>query len=389
MPKPNLKNQLTTAFTSTLQTTRPTKTVVTADGRTVDLVALQIFPPSPFRTRRDDLRSNLIISYDAAALIALHANDKTLSPLDVEHATENDRTDTRARGWRHSLTTAELEPGIGLEPGLLGWFELTPLGLQELGDKLYGFTSGVAHGVRLSENELHLTELKSTALTNNPAAYTAQTFSAQPQPQHAQTFNITVYTTQADQSATTKDDEMLKKLLLALGLAETADEATALAAVTALTAAQTQAADVAATVTTLTAQRDTDTVALTAARAEVTTLTATVTDLTTQLTALKAADADRVVLSAVDAAISARKATPAQRDSLLALAKLDVVAFNAAMAAAPAVLPAGNATHANTSAPAETFGLTADEVATAKAAGVKDLQTYSEQRAKARSQLGL
>lgn len=329
--------------------TAPRKTSTSPDGSTTSLVALPVLPASPFRTT--DSRSGIEFSYDALTLIALNAAKGRRLVLDVEHNTENGYSaDTRARGWSVSLTTAELEPGAGLEAGVLyGWFELTALGEQELADKAYGYTSGVAMGVWLDESRIQFTRIKSLALTNNPATEMPQAFSASDVGGITEAeFDLSVasgYTVHLTNKQ--PDESMLANLLKQLGLAANADEATALAAIAALTGAQ--ASSVANTAA-LTAAGFADATAVSAfavqAKATADKLVAAdaqVATLTTELSALKAADVDRTAVAAVDAAIAATKITPAQREPMLAFARLDLAAFNTAMGVGKAILPAGTA----------------------------------------------
>ncbi|MNU44056.1 Mu-like prophage I protein [compost metagenome] len=338
----------------------PTKTI---DGKT--LHALPILPASPFRPT--DSRSGIEFSYDAEALVALYRAKGRRIVLDIEHNTEGGQ-DTRARGWSVDFTTADMEPDASLEPGVLyGWFELTPLGAQEIADKLYGYTSGVALGAWLDESHVLFTRIKSLALTNNPAtempmAFTADGTGGIDEDEFDVAFSLSAtaaYTAQQD-----KEAAMLAKILEQLGLAADADEATVVSAVAALTAAKTTAdeataaltaagiADVAA-VATFAAQAKTTTEQLTAAQGQLTALTA-------ELAALKASAADQAALAAVDAAVAARKITPAQRDAMLTFARADSTAFSAAMAAAPAVL-SDKTTQAPAGAGSVTVELTAED----------------------------
>lgn len=363
------------AFSAGL-TAAPTKTITGADGQIITLYALPILPASPFRTT--DSRSGIEYSYDAEALIALYRAKGRRLALDIEHNTEGAGADTRARGWSVDLTTADLEPGAGLEPGpLYGWFELTPLGAQELGDKLYGYTSGVALGVWLDESHVQFTRIKSLALTNNPATEMPMSFSAEPVEDEDDEVSVEAgYTAQQALEA-----EMLSKILEQLGLAADADEATVVAAIAALTAAKASAdeasaaltaagiADVAA-VATFAAQAASTTEQLTAATTQLTAAQGQVAALTAELTTLKAAAAEQAAVAAVDAALTARKITPAQRDAMLTFARADAAAFSAAMGAAQPVL---NDTRVTTPAGSteDAAALTDDDQAFLRAFGFK------------------
>ena len=353
---------------------------LTPESEAVELVALPVFPASPFTTVPEDMRFGLQMVYDANTLIALQASKGRRLPLDIEHNTEGAGDDKRARGWIVSMTTDALEPGLGLEPGVLyAWVELNALGKQELGDKLYGFTSGVSLGYFEDEKTIRFMRVKSLALTNNPATEMPMTFAAEEGT--AEDYADANYTSQAAfGAAPSEEEQMLKDLIQALGLpADTTAEA-ALAAVTALTVS-------AAAVPTLTAKTEADTVALTTAQGQVTALTAQVTDLTAKLTAKAEADAEREVVAAVDAAITAGKATPAQRETQLALARSNLADYIKDKAIALSVV-APAAAASTVTAPAETFGLTAEQVKSANTAGVR-LETYAAQLEKTRAQYGL
>lgn len=334
-------------FTAGASTAAPQKTVTRPDGSVVELVAFALLPASPFRT--SDSRSHIEYSYDALALIALHAAQARSTPLDAEHGSEFNGTDTRARGWSHSLSNADLEPDVGFVPGILyGWYELTALGKEEHAAKFYGSTSAVAMGIQLAKDRVQFTRIKSNAWTNNPAnAAMPMNFSADDGVTEAE-FDLSAaarYTVHLTNKPT--DEPMLANLLKKLGLAADADEATALAAIATLTGAQ--ASSVAHTAA-LTAAGFADATAVSAfavqAKATADKLVAAdaqVATLTTELSALKAADVDRTALAAVDAAIVATKITPAQREPMLAFARLDINAFNTAMGVGKAILPAGTA----------------------------------------------
>ncbi len=396
------KKLLKHAFSAAVAGSAVTKQFA-AEGSAVELVALPVLPASPFRTV--DGRSGIEFSYDAATLIAVQAAKGRKLPLDIEHATEGGAADTRARGWVHSLTTAELEPDAGLEPGVLyAWTELTPLGKQELDDKLWGYTSGDALGVWHDEQSIQFTRIKSLALTNNPATEMPMNFTAEGDEGDAEDEQDASAAAVYTEELTAEQQAMLTKILEKLGLTAETAEADVLSRVDALLAPTPSEAEQALTAcgftaADLTAGAVVRAEQLTAATEQVTTLSAQVETLTASLTAateqatalsaevstLKAAEAERQVFAAVDSVIAARKATPAQRDALVRIAKADLSAFTESFAAAPEVLAAATAP---VSAPADAHGLTAEELATAKAAGITP-QTFAAARDKARAQLGL
>lgn len=375
MKKKLLKHAFATAFSGSV-----TKQFAAEGADVVELVALPVLPASPFRTV--DSRSGLTFSYDAAALVAVHAAKGRKLPLDIEHATEGGAADTRARGWVHSLTTAEAEPEMGLEPGVLyAWTELTPLGKQELNDKLWGYTSGVALGVWLDEQSIQFTRIKSLALTNNPATEMPMNFTADGDADGESEDDGDTTAENASSGAayteqlTAEQQTMLNAILEQLGLPADATQEQVSAALEALRTPAPSEAEQALTAcgftaADLTAGAVVRTEQLTAATEQVTSLTAKVETLTTELTAaqaevssLKAAEAERLVFAAVDAVIAARKATPAQRDALARIAKADLAAFKENYDAALEVLPD---TAPIRHAAADAHGLTADQLAFCK-----------------------
>lgn len=373
----SIRNQ---ALGSSLPTTRPTKTVTRPDGSPVTLVALPVMPPSGFHTiAGQDYRSNVTMYYDAAALITARAATKRRLPLDINHNIEKGKDDQRARGWDWGLTTAEHEPGLGLEPGLHAWFELNPLGAQELADMLYGYTSvgGMGRYTDKNKTTFVFTDVTSLALVNKPAAAMPMAFSAQ-SPE-------AVYTEQT----TFAEDAMLEKIKSMLGLEAGADEAAVEAALSALqssaqvaaqveagtfVAAETLSAVQAETVT-LKEQSETLSVQLSAAQAELATTTMELSAAKEQLQALAAEAKERDCTAAVAEALSARKITPAQRDAMLAFARADLAAFRVAMGAAAEVLPGTAAPAASVALAAEK--LTAEERAFCAAHGIKEASYLS------------
>lgn len=355
-----------------------------ADGVTPAVVYIPLFPASPFRTQ--DSRSGIEFSYDLATLRAASFKNGKKLPFDIEHNTERGTAcDTRARGWIVDVTDAASTPDAGLQEGFsYSVVELNELGQQEYAAKFYGYTSPVAQGVWLDESHILFTRLKSNTWTNNPANDLPMAFTAEDESQEAA----------LDAATTAAEAEMnlLQALIARLGLAAESTAEQVEAAVTALTEAKTASDTAQASFTTQLTAAQTETSTF---KAQVDTLTAQVTTLTadlatakTALTAAQAAEAERQVFAAVDAAIAARKATPAQRDSLLPLARADLVAFTAAMAAAPDVLSGGAPAPRAAAGTDDTYGLTAEQIATAKAAGVS-LQSFAHALSAAQAQLGL
>ncbi len=353
------KKTLQHAFSAELSAPR-TKTV---DGKV--LTAVAVLPPSPFRPT--DSRAGLTFTYDAAALIAEVAASPRKRVVDIEHNTERGAgSDTRARGWIHSLTTAEIEPEFGFGPGLYAWVEHNSLGANELADKLYGYTSAVVKAPPAVSNLVVIRSLKSLTYTNNPAAEMSMNFTA----------DAGGYT--GDEQLPDVSDmelELLKKLLARLGV-DTAEitEATESAAFTAIDAlaapgeAETALTAIGFTAAELTAGAVVKTELLTAATEQVTALTATVESLTTQLSEFTAKQAEDAAVAAVDAAITAGKYTPATRDALLVQARSNLVAFSAVTDLMPVHAVARPAVA--TQGVDETHGLTAEQLQTCKTHGI-------------------
>lgn len=307
MPSPT-----TTKSTLSLEgISAPSMAITRPDGREVTVHAIALMPPSGFPLKAGDARGNLVFDYDAAELRAEFAARNQPGPLDVDHATEGDAPDTRARGWIYELCTSEDHPSLGLLPGYLyGLTELTPLGVEALANRYYGYTSAVFFGEQAADNRVRITSVKSNALTNNPASDTPFACKA------IAKNDVSTSYTEHQQLSVSK--EMLEQLIALLGLAEGADEAAVLAAIAAVVDAQKAAAEAAAK-------------------------------------AAEAAPAVADPVAEVQAALSAMRA--------------DIDALKKQTAGAVA-LSAKRVTTPATTTPANPFGLTADEVATATARGI-------------------
>lgn len=347
-----------------------TKTVVLEPGgEPVVLTALPMFPPSPFNAVPDDVRNGLTMVYDLEELIEQQAAEARSRPLDIEHNTEGRGSDTRSRGWWSVVSADHREPGLGMVPDVpYAWVDLNSLGREAIDGKHYGYTSAVAFGHYVDDKTIRFTGFKSLALTNNPGASGMQ-FLYSVEDGTSQDYLDAGYTSQAASEAASTEEErqqmqILEQLIKALGLAADTTAEAAIAAVTALTTAE--AASKAA-VTTLTAKTDADTVSLTAAQGQVTELTAQVADLTAKLTAKDEADAEREVVAAVDAAIKAGKATPAQREAQLGLARANLADYLANTALALSVVGAGAIAK-----PGEVADLTDEEKAFCEQFGFKE-----------------
>lgn len=373
------------------------KTLTTEQG-SLELTLLPVLPASPFSTTEGDGRSGISFVYDAEGLADRYNGGGRKANLNIEH--NRSGGDTRSRGYCYELTTSEREPEQGMQPGLLyGWFAMSALGADEMTQRLWLYTSAEIRGMWLDETTYQITKFTGHALTNNPATEMPANFSEQADDDSDEDEGEDLAASAAPgyTSQQLAEQAMLKAILEQLGLPADATQEQVLEALSALRTPASTEAEQALTAAGFTAA---DLMAgalvrseqLTAVQAEVQTLTAQVGTLTTELTAaraevetLKGAETERQVFAAVDTAIAARKATPASRDALVRLAKADLTAFNEAMAAAPEVFSV-----ADRVAPAgdTTFGLTNEELATAKAAGISP-QTYAAAREKARAQLGL
>lgn len=364
------------AFSSPLDSKTLTKTVTKPDGSVVALYAFPVLPASPFRTM--DSRSNIEFSYVGQQLIDDYNEQGRRHPLDIEHNTERGG-DTRARGWSVEMTTAEHEPDIGFEPGVLYcWYELTSLGLQEHNDQLYGYTSAVADGFWLDENNVQFNHIKSNARTNNPATKVPFSLTAV---NEADAPGSPAYT--PENASFGDDPAMLKAILEALGLTAETDEAAALAAVTSLKdqaaqadlAARIDASDVTegftgsfvanTRVEAVQTQLTDLTTQLTAARGEVDALTTKLTTAETTVTELRASQTEAQLTAMVDGFVLTKQLTPGMRDEALDLARTNPNKFQAFVAKFSAVhnadeqrAPAAGLAHLN---------LTAEQLAMCKA----------------------
>lgn len=376
MKKKVARTAVSTQLTATAVATK--SVALSADAAPVELVLLPVLPASPFATV--DSRSDISFVYDAEALATRYNAAGRKANLNIEH---NMTGDTRSRGYCVELTTAALEPGQGMEDGLLyGWFAPSVLGTEELAQRLWLYTSAEVRGVWLDEKTLQLTKFDGHALTNTPATEMPANFTAEAEAEEDDTPEDASSGAAYTQEQTAAEQQMLTAILEQLGLPADATQEQVLEALSALrtpasteaeqalTAAGFTAADLTAGVLVRSEQ-------LTAATEQVQTLTAQVGTLTTDLatatadltaaraevTTLKSAETERQVFAAVDAAIAARKATPAQREALARIAKADLAAFNDAMAAAPEVLAATAPIH---QAASDANGLTAEQLAFCK-----------------------
>lgn len=384
------------------------KTVqLSAEAGAVEVVLLPYLPASGFTTNPDvDSRSGrMVFNYDQAGLVSRYNASGRKVNLNIEH---NRTGDTRSRGYVYALTYDAMEPGLGMEPGMTyAWCVLSELGKQEMRDRLWLYTSAELAGVWQDETNYLITKAIGHALTNTPATEMPMNL-AEESDEDIDAVDIPdapSYT----QEQSNIDDEMLKKILEALGLTAEATEEVVLSKLATLT--QPAAAEQALTASGFTVEEltagalvktealtavqaelstaqtalATTTEQLTAATAQVETLSAELATAKTELQTLTAAAFEAKLTAAVDSVITSRKATPAQRESLMALARADIAAFEQAFSAAQPVLSTDPVHVASGSAH---MGLTAEDLAAAKAAGVSP-ESYAKARAQARAQLGL
>lgn len=307
---------------------------------------------------------------DATAVIAasLAGAAGGILAIDYDHAADlaaPKGLPAPAAGWMTALEARA--------DGIWARVDWTPAGGAAVAAKEYRFLSPAFHHAK----DGAVTSILGAGLVNRPALH------------------------QLAQLASHQGDRMdptLQGLLAALGLPETTDQATALAAVTALKAGATTPPAALCSAVGLQAGASADTVAL-AAKAAVDGVKAIaaaaglaadagVAQVVTAVTALKAgssiADGQVVALTArlqaleadktmgkVDAAIAAGKFPPAQRDNLLALAAADPARLDAWIASQPVVLKPGTADPATGKPPVD-GALTAEQKSVCTAMGLSE-----------------
>lgn len=339
-----------------------------ADAPIVEAVLLPVLPASPFTTVEGDMRSGVQYVIDASMVAGFNAGGRKAN-LSIEHSAIMGRPDTRSRGYCVQLTNADMEPGIGIEPGITyGWFVLSALGKQELADGLWLYTSAEISGRWLDENTFVITKFNGHTLTNSPATEMPSNFTEGLEVDDEDAPAETAYTSQL----TAEQMNLLAQILAKLGVPAETPDADVLARVdavltpapaeaeTALTAAGFTLAEVPALV-----RPD----AFAAIQVELTTASALVTTLTAEVTSLKAAHAERQVVELVNLAITTCKAfTPAMRDSLLALGRADFASLKDAVDKAEKVTSAGSTVPQASTDPAAT--LTPEQLSFCKAYGI-------------------
>lgn len=288
-------------------------TFALAAGRRV-----QLLPAGPLFRARDGRPEKLpgyrIDAKIAAALIARAMERQTPLVVDYEHQTlltEKNGQPAPAAGWFRTLEWVE---GEGLFATDMEW---NARALEMIAAGEYKFISPVFSFDTRSGAVL---EIQMAAITNNPAldgmeAVAAHRFLSPDQPVEEIRMN-----------------EMLKKLLAALGLQETATEADALSAVTALKAGSDKVAGLESEVAALKAatpdpEKFAPVATMKALQAEVSALTAK----------LNGQELDGVIAEA----LTAGKLLPAQESWARELGGKDLASLKSYLDTAPAVVPAG------------------------------------------------
>lgn len=238
---------------------------------------------------RISLRDGRAFMIEPERLAARFAADGVSVPIDIDHAIAKkpqlgERAD--AVGW-----IAELQ---ARDDGLYARIDLLDAGKAALAAKTHRYVSPSFH----HDQDRRATWLHSVALVAAPALAMPAIAAADP------THN--------------EEQPMSKAIAQALGLAETADEAACLTAITTLQAGSTGKVDKAV--------HDTALASLAAAQA--------------QLTALQTADRKKRVDGVIEAALKDKKIVPAQKDHYLALCATDdgLSQVEALLAATPAGL---------------------------------------------------
>ena len=294
----------------------------------------------------------------AARVIARAKSRSARIVVDYEHQTlkAQERGDAApASGWidRASL---RYEPGAGI----LGAIDWTPRAAQMIAGGEYAYLSPV---FLYSPESGEVLLLQHVALTNDPALDL-------PQVALRSTGEFNDFSTEDFSKEEPHVNETLKKLLATLGLADTADEAEAMSAVAALVKKAKDAED---KVAALTAQKP-DPAKFVAVE--------TMQALQGQVAALTAQVNGEKVAQTVEAALTAGKLLPAQKEWALDLGKTNLAALTSYLEKTPAIMalagtqtggaaPAGAsaaqaACSAGEAAVFKQFGLTADDFNKAK-----------------------
>lgn len=251
----------------------------------------------------------------AARVIARARSRSARIVVDYEHQTlkAQERGDAApASGWidRASL---RYEPGVGI----LGAIDWTPRAAQMIAGGEYSYLSPV---FLYSRDNGEVLLLQHVGLTNYPALDL-------PQVALRSTGEFNDFSTEDFSKEEPHVNETLKKLLATLGLADAADEAEAMSAVAALVKKAKDAED---KVAALTAQKP-DPAKFVAVE--------TMQALQGQVAALTAQVNGEKVAQTVEAALTAGKLLPAQKDWALDLGKTNLAALTGYLEKTPAIAP--------------------------------------------------
>lgn len=264
---------------------------------------VELFPTGPAIRARDGRSWTL---YPQTVIAAFNANNAPL-PMDWEHAQAHlapKGQEAPAAGW-----ITEVKERAGAVWGRVEWVAKAA---QQIKDRSYRF---VSPDFQYRKDGV-ITRLNGAALVNRPALE---------------------MTALSREQTSMENDDMSKAIAKALGLAEGADEAAVLAALTArdnerralCQSLQIDAASDSAAITTAITklQKDTETalaaVQFDAGNAEVTALQTDLKETRTALAALQTKDRDREIDGALDRAVTVGKITPASRDTYRAMCALE------------------------------------------------------------------
>lgn len=320
--------------------------------------AVQLLPAGAFRSadgsgRPADAPHWRIDGAIAARLIARVAARANPLVIDYEHQTlytEKNGQPAPAAGW---FAGSALEWRDG--EGLFASVDWTPPAAEQIAQRQYKFISPVFEYDRATGEVL---DLRMAALTNNPGLHgmAAVALTA-----------LNDFSTEEEPPV----NETLKKLLAALGLAENIGEAEAVSAAVALKAKADAADGLNTQVAALKAQAP-DPAKFVPVE--------TMQQLQTQVASLTARLNEGEVTDVVEAALTAGKLLPAQKDWALDLGKTNLAALKSYVEKTPAIAalggmqtdgknPGGNAAHQSTGAETavmKALGLTAEQFATGK-----------------------
>ncbi|HQU77994.1 MAG TPA: phage protease [Azonexus sp.] len=285
-----------------------------ASGQAVQLLPAGVFRAADGSGRPADAPHWKIDAAGAARLIARVAARANPLVIDYEHQTlytEKNGQPAPAAGW-FAGSALEWRDGAGLFASV----DWTPVAAGRIADGEYRYISPVFEYDRATGE---VVDLRMAALTNNPGLHgmAAVALTA-----------LNDFSHQEDSEV----NETLKKLLAAIGLADNAAEADALAAVAALKA-KAESAD----------GMTTQIAALKAANPDPAKFVAveTMQQLQTQVAALSARLNDGEVGEVVEAALTAGKLLPAQKDWATDLGKSNLAALKAYVEKTPAIAALG------------------------------------------------